>query len=266
MEMQTIMDLLERFNLDLTGVEGQILSPTRLTVLESLLQETFGEVHIDSATRLQSKKNVVLHLSVHSLLPTGPRSLVAKMFIADRYENELERLKTSFEGGLRVPEVIAARNGVILMAFIPGALFVTKINESFDACLVDQLALWYLKYHNITGMIKGDPRLRNFICTDDGLFGVDFEESRKGHWMEDIGGAAASILDTDPINDLRKRKLAWRFLAEYLSHRNESRDDQTDQLFLETIANTLEQTYHWRLDERILILSQEIRTKGIPVE
>lgn len=263
--MQIIMHLLDRFNLDLTGADGEILSPARLTTLESLLHERLSEINLESAVRLRSKKNVVLHLSAGSL-HHGSGSLVAKMFIADRYETELERLTKSLEGGLHVPEVIAAKDGVILMTFIPGELFVTKINRIFDPSLIDQLARWYNEYHNITGTIKGDPRLRNFICTDEGLFGLDFEESRKGHWMSDIGGVAASLLDTDPINDIRKRRLVWRFLAEYLSHRSESRNEETDSLYTEAIADTLKQTFHWRQDDRILALSEEIRSKGIDVK
>ena len=151
------------------------------------------------------------------------------------------------------------------MTFIQGVPYVTKINESFDPDLVDQLASWYYEYHNINNMIKGDSTLRNFICTSDGVYGLDFEESRKGDWMSDIGGTAASLLDTDPINDIRKRKLVWRLLDRYLTHLSESRNEATDRLYLKTIVDSLRETYRWRLDERILRLSEQIRTKGIPV-
>ncbi|MHA3963748.1 MAG: BUD32 family EKC/KEOPS complex subunit [Candidatus Thorarchaeota archaeon SMTZ1-45] len=260
------MGLLDGFHVDLAGADGKTIATERLATLESLLHESFGEISLDSATRLRSKKNVVLRLVVRSPLPEAYENLVTKMFISDRYQNELERLQVSLREGLNVPEIIAARDGVILMTYIPGDLFVTRINHTFDSYLVDQLALWYYQYHAIHEMIKGDPRLRNFICTNEGIVGLDFEESRKGHWMSDIGGVAASLLDTDPIDDIRKRKLAWRFLTSYLSCRSESRCEETDSLFVDTIAKALKQTNHWRKDERIFALSEQIRAEGIPID
>jgi hypothetical protein len=152
------------------------------------------------------------------------------------------------------------------MTFIPGDLLVARINETFNPRLIKQLARWYHKYHDVNGMIKGDPRLRNFICASEGVFGLDFEEARKGHWISDIGGVAASLLDTDPINDIRKRRLAWKLLEEYLSLVSESRSSETDRLFIQTVATTLKETYHWRSDERILSLSEQISNEGIPIE
>ena len=153
------------------------------------------------------------------------------------------------------------------MDFIPGDPFVDRINKTFEPHLIDRLAEWYYNYHRVHGQIKGDPRLRNFIVQNDQIFGVDFEESREDLWMVDIGGVCASLLDTDPIFDPRKRVLSWRFLEKYLSFypvppRNENL--HTD--FITMIADTLKQTSEWREDKKILKLSEKIRTEGLPTD
>jgi len=102
---------------------------------------------------------------------------------------------------------------------------------------------------------------------NDQIFGVDFEESREDLWMVDIAGVCASLLDTNPIFDPRKRTLSWRFLEKYLScypvpPRNET--VYTD--FITAIADTLKQTSQWREDRTILELSEKIRAEGLPTD
>jgi tRNA A-37 threonylcarbamoyl transferase component Bud32 len=261
------MELLNGFNIDLSGIDDQELDLSRISTLKSILLANFGQdVTIESAERLKSKKNVVIRIDLLRKSTENPTSFVAKMFIADRFHNELEKLRFSRKGGLAVPDVIDAKAGVILMTFIPGEPLVDRINRTFNPELVDALAGWYYNYHSIHAMIKGDPRLRNFIWNDNKLFGLDFEESRVGHWMLDIAGIAASILDTKPVFDARKRTLAWRFLEKYLEFRGGKRNSEFDNLFLETISALLAQTSKWRDDDEIMKISQEIKSKGMPVE
>jgi tRNA A-37 threonylcarbamoyl transferase component Bud32 len=153
------------------------------------------------------------------------------------------------------------------MEFISGEPFVDRINRTFEPHLIDQLAEWYYNYHRVHGQIKGDPRLRNFIIHNDKIFGVDFEESREDSWMVDIAGVCASLLDTNPIFDLRKRKLCWRLLEKYLSFyavRPGGETVSTD--FVATIADTLKQTSQWRDDKTILELSERIQAEGLPTD
>lgn len=261
------MELLSGFNIDLSGVDDQELDQSRISTLQSILMANFGqEATIESAERLKSKKNVVLRIDVVKKAAEKPMSIVAKMFIANRFHNELDKLRVSRKNGLAVPDVIDAKNGVILMTFIPGETLVDRINRTFNPALVDVLAGWYYNYHSVHAMIKGDPRLRNFIWNDNKLFGLDFEESRVGHWMLDVAGIAASLLDTKPVFDMRKRALAWRFLEKYLEFRGGKRNSEFDNLFLETISALLAQTSKWRGDDEILKISQEIKIKGMLVE
>jgi len=258
------MDITTWFKEIPTGIDGTPLSKERIDTLEQILSEIYGkDTVIASVSRLKSKKNAVLSLTISS---TGTKihTVVTKMFIAGQFSNELRILKTSWTQGLTVPQVIAARDGVILMEFIPGEPFVDRINRTFEPHLIDKLAEWYYNYHKVHAQIKGDPRLRNFIINEDRIFGVDFEESHEDFWMVDIAGVCASLLDTNPIFDTRKQKLSWRFLEKYLSFINLPRDETIDADFIATIADTLQQTSQWRDDQRILELSEKIRTEGLP--
>ncbi|MFX0107234.1 MAG: hypothetical protein ACFE7R_03040 [Candidatus Hodarchaeota archaeon] len=258
------MGSLDRYHVNLTGVDGQQLHPSRLKTLDYLLNNRFGpDFVLNSVERLRSKKNVVLYLTFEETEPGTPSELVAKLFVMESYDNELQKLRLSREGGLSVPDVFDASNGVILMSYIPGEPLVTRINRTFDISDVEELAKWYYKYHSIHKEIKADPRLRNFIWSKDGLFGVDFEESCKGHWITDIGGTAASILDTEPVNDPRKRSLSWHLLKNYLDISNIERTADIDKMFVQSIADHLETTARWRQSTEIADLAQQIRHSGL---
>ena len=261
---QDDMDISKWFPSLPTGVDGKKLRPARITTLQEILSDEFGEnTKLKSIERLKSKKNIVLHLIIDVEKPVD---VVAKMFVVDKFDIELPILKSSWEKALAVPKVIKAENGVILMDFISGNLLVDSLNRTFEPELVDMLAKWYYNYHSAHDMIKGDPRLRNFIHHNGRIYGVDFEESRSDDWMLDIGGTVASLLDTNPIFDPRKRQLCWRFLEKYLTFTGQSRTDKIDQHFIETVANTMKQTSVWRNDDSILTLSENIRQNGIPID
>ena len=259
------MDLVKKLGNDLTGVDGIKLNPARAHALESLLTQNFGpDVEVRLIERFKSKKNVVIHIGV------GPDpamlNLVAKMFVTEHFKTDLMALKLSHENGLTVPRVVDANDGVILMDFISGESLTERINRTFDPTLIDDLAKWYYDYHSIRNMIKGDPRLRNFICAENVLVGLDFEETISGHWILDIGGVSASLLDTKPVFDSRKRKLVWHLLEEYLSLRGKERSKSNDGLFITTVSEALKRTAYWRKDNDILALADQIRESGIPVD
>ena len=258
------MDISKWFPTLPTGIDGKTLHPDRITTLEKILSQEYGEkASVRLVERLRSKKNIVIHLKIDF---EKQIDIVAKLFVVDKFDIELRVLKSSWEKGLAVPRIITAENGVILMDFISGKLLVDALNESFNPEFVDMLANWYYNYHSVHEMIKGDPRLRNFIHHNGQIYGVDFEESRSADWMLDIGGTAASILDTNPIFDIRKRHLCWRFLERYLDLIGQERTEEIDQNYITTIADTLEQTSEWRDDVGILNLSETIRQNGIPTD
>lgn len=260
------MDLLKDYQIDLTGIDGSRLPEDRIKTLEKLLKHTFGDsVEVEYLEQMRSKKNVVLLLNIHTTPPSHLAPLMAKLFVSDTFEIEKQILESCHQNGLSVPEVISAEDGVILMYFLRGEPLVDRINRTFEPSLIDELAIWYHKFHESLSSIKGDPRLRNFLLCEDVLYGLDFEESKTGHWILDIAGASASLLDTNPINDPRKRSMVWQLLEKYLSLRNEERTAEIDQLFVETIVDVLTQTAEWRKDDQIRLLAEIIGADGIQI-
>ena len=218
-------------------------------------------LHLQSADRLRSKKNIVLHLVLNH--NSNKFNVVAKLFIEKSFGIETEVLARGARKSLFVPTIIDAQDGVLLMEYLDGQPLVDALNLEFDTSLIEKLAEWYHIFHQRTGHIKGDPRLRNFIVSKGQIYGFDFEEYRRGHWIEDIGGISASILDTNPVFDKRKVKLVWHLLETYLLLADKERNKTIDVHFSEVIANALEQTAKWRNDDQILAHSRKVRQNGL---
>lgn len=261
------MDLSKWFQSVAIGANETTLNPERINTLEEILVENYGhKVSILSLELLKSRKNIVVHLEIVNEEQAAPIGVVAKMFVADKFDIESRILKSSWEKSLAVPEVIEARDGVILMNYISGEPLVDVLNRTFEQSLIDILAEWYYNYHNAHDMIKGDPRLRNFIYDNGRIYGVDYEETRPGPWVLDIGGTAASMLDTNPIFDIRKQKLCWALLGTYLDLIGEEKNSEIENEFNETVADILEQTAIRRNNAEIMSISENVRQNGIPFE
>lgn len=261
------MDLSKWFPTIPTGVDGTTLNPDRITTLEEILVEQYGPaISLLSLERLKSRKNIVVHLTIKTKEQSASLETVAKLFVVDKFDIELQILRSSWEKSLAVPEVIDARDGVIFMDYITGEPLVDILNRTFEPSLIDMLAEWYYNYHTAHDMIKGDPRLRNFIHHNGRIYGVDYEESRPDKWVLDIGGTAASLLDTNPIFDVRKRKMCWTLLETYLDLIGGERTPEIENEFNVIVADTLKQTAIWRKNKRIMSISEDIRKNGIPIE
>ncbi|MGY5875710.1 MAG: hypothetical protein RTU30_08190 [Candidatus Thorarchaeota archaeon] len=248
---------------ELVGIDGTKLNSTRISTLEEILSDMYGPSSQPILVkRFKSRKNIVVHLQINPESKDNPVDVVAKLFVTEFFEKEIKILRLSQRNKLSVPAIINARDSVLLMTYISGETLVDRINRTFDADLIDNLAFWYYKYHNIHEAIKGDPRLRNFICNNGTIYGVDFEESRSDHWIHDIAGISASLLDTNPIFDPRKRTLSWRLFERYLSHIGEVRSKEMDSLFARTVSEALAKTARWRNDDNLLLLSDSILHDG----
>lgn len=259
------MHLLNGFDGEWKGLNGLSLPPVRLSILQSLLVQTFGtDIEVKFHSRFQSKKNVVIRLTMLSGGEKVEQPLVAKMFIADTYDKEINMLRLCTRGHVRVPDILAARDGVILMEYVPGENLVDSLNRTFSKRTVELIANWYHGFHVFTQSVKGDSILRNFISTKEGLVGLDFEEAGPGPWVKDIGGICASMLDTRPVFDVRKQALVWHLLETYLRLRGISTNPETERMFTDEIADALGRTADRRRNPELLKLSQEVRDSGIP--
>ena len=116
------------------------------------------------------------------------------------------------------------KNNVLITSYIIGENLCDIINNEDTSInekqrLMILLAEWFFNFHNHfksnnNYIIRGDSILRNFIFTDK-IWGVDFEESRKGNIEEDISDICTSILTTNPMYIDEKYKLCKIYLESY---------------------------------------------------
>ena len=93
--MNLAMGLITLFKEIPTGIDGTPLPQERIDTLEKILMGRYGkDTIVPSISRLKSKKNTVISLKV-SATGTKLHTVVAKMFIAGRFKNELSILKAS---------------------------------------------------------------------------------------------------------------------------------------------------------------------------
>lgn len=214
-----------------------------------------------------SKKNTVAYVTIDG----KPRIL--KWFVPGfkrQMENEYKVIK---EGAskLNIPAVyeIDEDNNVLITNFVIGENLCDVINNEDTTTnekqrLMMLLAEWFIEFHNhfktADGFrIHGDSNLRNFILTDR-IWGVDFEESRKGMVVEDIAGMCASVLTTDPMFTKEKFQLCKIFIEHYMKlapGRIASVNDE--------IAYALLQKIQWRADKEEILrkYSKKIKENGL---
>ena len=191
--------------------------------IEELISKRKKYKNVILQKNLKSKKNTVAYVTIDK----KPR--VLKWFVPGlkrNMENEYRILKKA-KSEINVPMIYKKddKNNVLYMNYIMGENLCDIINDE-DASYEEKerlmmlLSEWFYNFHNFFKdndgfLIHGDPTLRNFIFTDR-IWGVDFEEARSGKPVEDIAGACASILSTDPMFTKEKYKLCNIFVDNYL--------------------------------------------------
>jgi tRNA A-37 threonylcarbamoyl transferase component Bud32 len=216
---------------------------------------------------LKSKKNTVAYVTFKG----KPR--VFKWFVPGfkrQMDIEYNILKKG-SSKLNIPTVFEMddKHNVLISSYIIGENLCDiinddKTNQSEKERLMIILSEWFYNFHNYFKKdkdftIRGDPSLRNFLLTDR-IWGVDFEEARKGRPVEDLAGMCASILTTDPMFTKEKFKLCKILLEDY-NNRAPGRIINAN----EEISYALLEKIQWRPeDEEILRKhSKNIREKGL---
>lgn len=172
----------------------------------------------------RSRKNRVFRASVDG------KDCVVKVFregLADRAEHEYRILERCHGSGVPVPRPLALLEGAILMEHVPGVpvsmLFDDLVEASgreLSQALVDlavSLATWLHSFHSCLSFEKtrGDAILRNFLMTDRGVVGLDFEEAACEDTLVDLGVLCASALASDPPFTGVKLAFAGRLVDSY---------------------------------------------------
>ena len=215
----------------------------------------------------KSKKNIVAYVTINN----KPR--VLKWFVPG-LKRQMKVEYTILKKGsskLNIPTVfdMDEKNNVLVTNYIIGENLCDIINnkdttQAEKQRLILLLAEWFNDFHNFFKKekdftIRGDPGLRNFILTDR-IWGVDFEEARSGRPVEDLAGACASILTTNPMFTKEKFNLCKLLLGHY----NELAPGRIANVNNE-ISYALLEKIQWRLsdEETLRKYSKKIKETGL---
>ena len=202
-----------------------------------------------SLNRLSSKKNIVYELNFDKKPQKFPKQVILKLFRTNYAEKEYEALIQLEKQSLEIPKVLFFKkpylilkkvNGVNLCDYINDNLVNISTLDNLDSEIrnniflgLKKLAEWIARLHNqniindkdISEIIvfnKGDTRLRDFIfdISKKTIYGIDFEESYEGNYLDDLAWICCSLLDTNPgifeiPEPIIKIKLINHFLKEY---------------------------------------------------
>lgn len=219
--------------------------------IEELIKNTDKYKNALIQKRFDSKKNTVSYVTIEG----KPRIL---KWFAPGFKQNMETEYTILRKGsskLNMPAALEkdVENTVLTIGYIAGKNLCDVINDanvSFDQKqkMIMMLATWLASFHERFKTqdgfrIRGDASLRNFIYKD-GVWGVDFEESRMGKPVEDIAGMCASILSTDPMFTDEKFHLCRIFVDTYRNLVKWSLDNVSDEL-----AYALLERIQWRPED-----------------
>jgi tRNA A-37 threonylcarbamoyl transferase component Bud32 len=189
--------------------------------------------------------------------------------------DEFDLLSRCFELGLRVPEPLELVGNTIVMTYLDGV----NVADAFEPPPHDEaaqeaaekipfdelsegLADWLASFHKALDLKvrRGDTILRNFIQHRGKIYGVDFEESRKGDILLDLGELCANILGMRPLFSSRNTMLTRAIISSYWEAIGRDRSDDLP----EAIALGLEHYAKYRKDRKVLeTLAQSFRNEGL---
>ncbi len=208
----------------------------------------------------RSRKNRVFRVR------TDGRIRVAKVYPTSGTESaraEFELLTRCVGLRLKVPAPIELSDRAIVMTYLEGtpvADLVDPILPSGDASrgqeqaslvsLSTGLANWLATFHRAFdfGLCRGDTILRNFLLSNDEVYGLDFEEAHRGDPIQDLGELCANVLGMRPLCGTVNFEFASNVANSYWKAVGESRMGD----LAEAVALGLEHYAAYRKDGAVL--------------
>jgi hypothetical protein len=162
---------------------------------------------------------------------------VYKSYLTGDIERECHHLRQL--QGMSIPKILAKGTNALSLEYIHGHLLLEKLEETENASepflpyLIALIDFFEHFYDALPGHVYGDINLRNFILAEDGLYGIDLEETRRGKIAVDIGKTAAYLLTYDPANTPYKKEIADFFIGHSAERFSISKQDIIDNMTME---------------------------------
>lgn len=186
------------------------------------VKKAFGEgAEIVFPRFFESKKNQVTLLELD--IDGVPRQVIAKYYVWGDGAVEWDVLKKCLRRGIRAPAPVFRKGHVSFMGYIPGST-VRMLRQGLSAFDVALIGRWLGGFHRAfyksdgTCLLKGDVMLPNFIFNseDNLLYGIDFEESRRGNPREELAEILAVMMGDFSVKPEDGRKDAVVLCRAYL--------------------------------------------------
>ncbi len=238
---------------------GMSLDNVPLVVQNAIRAIISEDFTIKTSNRLLSRRNQVFHITGIVPAERTTHDIVAKWYQETGIAHETCILRDAYSHQISVPRVIGTTADVILMEFIQGKNLCDVITDDPSPKYGILLGNWFTKYHTAfhrsedNVLLKGDARIRNFIYNKQDLFGVDFEESYVGSYLQDLAIVCGSILDTDPIFTDEKLELCRRIITTYAKRQEAVDEARLSENVMPHLVRTLRETAKRRDNPKNLV-------------
>jgi tRNA A-37 threonylcarbamoyl transferase component Bud32 len=225
------------------------------------LQDEIPELAINdiqsfSLNQFKSKKNFVYDLVFEKKPKNLPVEVILKVFRTENFEKEFNAYQKLQNQNLTIPKILFYKNPYLMLEKVNGMNLCDVINDNLinktklDDLSSDTLDLiilsmrklshWMALLHrqnviknddsasDVIVLNKGDAHLRDFIINfnNETIYGLDFEESYEGNYLDDLSWICCSLLDTEPgifemFEPVHKIELINIFLKEYFLINND---------------------------------------------
>ncbi len=180
-----------------------------------------------------SKKNEVFKVKIDE------EHYVVKKYspeFKDSMNVEKDILKSCYRKGLKVPKVVDYSDERLILEYIEGrnckALYDESEKEDVRNSVLTEIAGWLSRFHSKFDFQKrrGDSILSNFILSESGVYGIDFEEADDRDPLRDVGDMIVSIIRLRPAFTEERFFQTRFFINEYFSKVSIERKDLTEQV------------------------------------
>jgi tRNA A-37 threonylcarbamoyl transferase component Bud32 len=126
---------------------------------------------------------------------------------------------------IKTPAIIDKSSDFLILEYVPGQTIAQLLsnshspNDNTNYEWLERFAQWMADLHKIKvkngSFLKGDCNLRNFIWTGKEIYGLDFEEIKKGNFREDLGEICFFLLSNSPPLTPNRIQTIEMFLKSY---------------------------------------------------